>query len=60
MVKAEVHILLQHSDNKTKTIYVFHSEPGETIPTWMANNSIAKLPFKTLSGLRKVLKVESE
>jgi hypothetical protein len=60
MMKAEGYILLQPSDNKTKTIYVFHSEPGETIPTWMANNSIAKLPFKTLSGLRNILKVESE
>jgi hypothetical protein len=60
MKKAEGYILLQPSDNKTEIIYVFHSEPGETIPAWMANNSIAKLPFKTLSGLRKVLKVESE
>jgi hypothetical protein len=60
MKKAEGYISLQHSGNKTEVIYVLHSEPGDNIPTWMANNSIAKLPFKTLSGLRKVLKNKSE
>lgn len=60
MKKAEGYILLQPSNNKTKIIYVFHSEPGNNIPTWMANNSIVKLPFKTLSGLRKFLKEKKE
>lgn len=56
MKKAEGYILLQPNNGKTQIIYVFHSEPGENIPTWLANNSIANLPFKTLSGLRKTLK----
>jgi hypothetical protein len=60
MKKAEGYISLEHSGNKTEVIYVLHSEPGDNIPAWMANNSIAKLPFKTLSGLRKVLKNKSE
>lgn len=55
MKKAKGYILLQPSDNKTEIIYVFHSEPGDNIPAWMANNSIAKLPFKTMSGLQKIL-----
>ncbi len=56
MKKALGYILLQTSKGLTEIMYVFHSEPGDNIPAWMANSSIAKLPFKTLSGLRKVLK----
>jgi len=55
MKKAEGYILLHSTNKKTEIMYVFHSEPGNSIPAWMANNSIAKLPFKTLSGLRKTL-----
>jgi len=56
MKKAEGYILLQPNNGKTEIIYVFHSEPGKNIPAWLANNSIANLPFKTLSGLKKILK----
>ena len=56
MKKAEGYILLQPNNGKTEIIYVFHSEPGKNIPAWLANNSIANLPFKTLSGLKKMLK----
>ena len=55
MDKAEGYILLQPSVDSTEVIYVFHSEPGNKIPSWLANNSISELPFKTLSGLRKML-----
>jgi hypothetical protein len=56
MKKAEGYILLQPNNKKTQITYVFHSEPGKNIPAWLANNSIANLPFKTFSGLRKTLK----
>jgi hypothetical protein len=55
MEKAEGYILLQPTGEKTEVTYVFHSEPGDNIPPWLANNSIAELPFRTLSGLRKRL-----
>ena len=55
MKKAEGYILLQPIDDKTEITYIFHSEPGSNVPSWLANNSIADLPFKTLSGLRKTL-----
>lgn len=55
MKKAEGYILLQPIDEKTEVTYVFHSEPGDNIPPWLANNSIGELPFRTLSGLRKRL-----
>ena len=58
MKKAEGYILLRPNNGKTKIIYVFHSEPGENIPAWLANNSIADLPFKTLSGLKKMLRAK--
>lgn len=56
MEKAEGYILLKPMEDKTEVIYVFHSEPGDNVPSWLANNSMAELPFKTLSGLRKILK----
>ncbi len=55
MDKAEGYILLQSSDDSTEVNYVFHSEPGNKIPSWLANNSISELPFRTLSGLRKMI-----
>lgn len=55
MKKAEGYILLQPNNGKTEITYFFHSEPGKNIPAWLANSSIADLPFKTLSGLRKTL-----
>ncbi|MEO9483802.1 MAG: START domain-containing protein [Ekhidna sp.] len=56
MKKAEGYILLQSLGTHTDVIYVFHSEPGDNVPGWLANNSIAELPFKTLLGLKRVLK----
>lgn len=55
MQKAEGTILLKSINDKVEVTYQFHSEPGDNIPVWLANNSIAELPFKTLSGLRKIL-----
>jgi hypothetical protein len=60
MKKAAGYILLQPLENKTEVTYVFHSEPGDNVPAWLANNSIAELPFKTLSGLRKIIKEKSK
>jgi hypothetical protein len=56
MKKAEGYLLLKPLNGKTEITYEFHSEPGDNIPTWLANNSIAELPFKTLLGLRAVIK----
>ncbi|MEL7005049.1 MAG: START domain-containing protein [Bacteroidota bacterium] len=58
MQEAEGYILLRQLGQQTEITYVFHSEPGDNIPAWLANNSITKLPLKTLSGLRTVLMVE--
>lgn len=58
MEKANGSILIKSQGEKTEVIYTFHSEPGGNIPIWLANNSIAELPYKTLLGLRKQLSNE--
>lgn len=55
MEKASGYMLLNTTGNKTEVTYVFHSEPGGKIPVRLANNSIAELPYKTLTGLKKIL-----
>lgn len=60
MKKAKGYILLKSLGYNTEIIYVFHSEPGDNVPSWLANNSIANLPFETLSGLRKIIKERSK
>lgn len=60
MKKARGSISLKPLDDKTEVTYVFHSEPGDNVPKWLANNSIAELPFKTLLGLREMLKEEKK
>ncbi|QNL21477.1 hypothetical protein HZR84_05865 [Hyphobacterium sp. CCMP332] len=59
MEKANGSILLQSEGEITKIRYVFHSEPGGRIPHWLANNSIAELPYQTLLGLRQMLSDKS-
>ncbi len=52
MPKAGGFIRLTSLGAQTRIVYQFHSEPGGDIPVWLANNSIAELPYKTLKGLR--------
>ena len=60
MKKAEGYMLLKPLDDKIEVTYIFHSEPGENVPSWLANHSIAELPYKTFSGLRNTLKEKSK
>ena len=60
MKKAKGYILLKSMNDKTQITYEFHTEPGGRIPIWLANNSIAELPLKTLIGLRKILETSSQ
>ena len=60
MEKAEGYIILRPQADSTELTYVFHSEPGDNIPVWLANSSISELPYKTLIGLREILKEENK
>lgn len=55
MKKAAGFILLESMGKNTRITYQFHSEPGNSIPVWLANSAIAELPYKTFLGLRKML-----
>jgi hypothetical protein len=60
MKKAEGSILLKSVGEKTEITYQLHSEPGDNVPVWLANSSIAELPFKTFIGLRKILEEQNK
>ncbi len=58
MRKAEGYILLEPEGENTRVTYVFHSDPGKSIPSRLANSSIGELPYSTLSGLRNIFTPE--
>lgn len=55
MQKAGGYIHLKEVGGETRISYVFHSEPSEEVPVWLANQSVTELPYKTFSALRKKL-----
>lgn len=38
-----------------RIIYENHSEPGGSIPGWLANSAVVNLPFESLQNLRQML-----
>ncbi|MCR9252591.1 MAG: START domain-containing protein [bacterium] len=58
MQKAGGYISLKAMGSQIEITYFFHSEPGDNIPVWLANHSIAEMPYRTLTGLRAILKRE--
>ncbi len=55
MQKAGGYISLKAIGNQIEITYFLHSEPGDNIPVWLANHSIAEMPYRTLTGLRVIL-----
>ncbi len=49
-------ILKQITANKTAITYQSHSNPGGSLPAWIANSSVVDFPFKTLSNLKERVK----
>ena len=41
--------------NRTKIVWKLHTEPGGSIPTWLANAMVVDLPFYSLSKLREMV-----
>lgn len=39
-------------DGKVEVTYQVHTEPGGSVPSWLANSFVVEAPFNTLSGLR--------
>lgn len=38
--------------NQTKVVYQVHTEPGGSVPSWLANKFVVDAPFNTLKALR--------
>lgn len=49
-------VLKQVSPNSTRVVYTMLANPGGSVPGWLAGSTAKKQPFKTLVGLRKVVK----
>lgn len=39
---------------EVEVIYQVHSEPGGSVPAWLANSFVVDAPFNTLQGLRQL------
>lgn len=49
-------VMKRLSATSTRVTYTMHADPGGSVPGWLANSTAKKQPFKTLIGLRKVVK----
>ncbi len=45
--------LIPNGDNSTTVVHQALARPGGAIPDWLANLGVVKIPFDTLSSLRK-------
>ncbi len=41
-------------EGEIEVIYQVHSEPGGSVPAWLANSFVVDAPFNTLQGLRQL------
>ncbi len=48
--------LKQLTPNSTRVTYTMLANPGGSVPSWLSSGTAKKQPFKTLMGLRKVVK----
>ena len=40
-------------DNLTEVTYQVHTEPGGSVPSWLANKFVVDAPFNTLKALKE-------
>lgn len=45
----------EKGDGLIHIVYENHSEPGGSIPGWLANSTVVKLPFESLQNLRQMI-----
>ena len=46
--------LEQLDGQQVKVTYQLHSDPGGSVPSWLANSFVIDAPFNTLKGLRRL------
>ncbi len=44
--------LQRRPDGRLRILYQNHTDPGGSIPAWLANSSVVNIPFKTLQNLK--------
>ena len=54
MSKVEGFWSLTPREGEIEVIYEVHSEPGGSVPAWLANSFVVDAPFNTLQGLRQL------
>ncbi|QXI27009.1 START domain-containing protein [Pseudomonas vanderleydeniana] len=45
--------LVPKGDNLTEVTYQVHTEPGGSVPSWLANKFVVEAPFNTLQALKE-------
>jgi len=45
----------EQADGLLRVIYENHSEPGGSIPGWLANSTVVNLPYQSLKNLRQMI-----
>ncbi|WP_017905718.1 START domain-containing protein [Pseudomonas asplenii] len=45
--------LVPKGDNLTEVTYQVHTEPGGSVPSWLANKFVVEAPFNTLKALKE-------
>ncbi len=48
-------IIVALSENESHVTYQVHTDPGGSVPTWLANSTAVSTPFNTLKNLREYL-----
>ena len=46
--------LVPKGANETEVTYQVHTEPGGSVPSWVANKFVVDAPFNTLKGLKEL------
>jgi len=57
-VAQTIYILEALDDNKTKMVWLQHTEPGGVLPGWLVNSLIIDIPIKSLQALEQVAQEE--
>jgi len=45
--------LVHKADGMTEVTYQVHTEPGGSVPSWLANKFVVDAPFNTLKALKE-------
>lgn len=45
--------LVPKNANETEVTYQVHTEPGGSVPSWLANKFVVDAPFNTLKALKE-------